>query len=118
VTPDTALDLHVIKYTYPGSSAADYVETHAGVTESNMLTKGDSATVGADYSGDVAGDGTTWNYSAAYSYPLPMDVTLAGTVGYYDFKKRTAVASTGVQKRLTPTGTSASVKKWLVLPGT
>jgi uncharacterized protein (TIGR02001 family) len=90
VTPDTALDLHVIKYTYPGASTDDYIETHLGVTESNMLAKGDSATVGADYSGDVLGDGTTWNYSAAYSYPLPMDVSLSGTVGYYDFKKTDA----------------------------
>jgi len=80
VTSDIALDLHYIEYTYPGVSGDGFSETHLGAS-------GYGVTLGADYSNNVFGIGSSINYSAGYSYSLPMDVTLAATAGLYDFKK-------------------------------
>jgi uncharacterized protein (TIGR02001 family) len=95
VTPDIALDAHVIEYTYPQSRTynVDYTEYHGGTTISNLAAKGDSLALGADYSNNLQlitnnpmpTNNATWNYSVGYSYPLPMDMTLSATLGHYTF---------------------------------
>ncbi len=85
---DFAFDLKYTKYLYDNTSALNFGETHAQVSAYGFA-------VGADYSTDtpVVGnatgtldDSSAFHYYGSYTYALPADITLAATVGQYDYK--------------------------------
>ncbi len=85
---DFAFDLKYTKYLYDNASALNFGETHAQVSAYGFA-------VGADYSSDtpVVGnatgtldDSSAFHYYGSYTYTLPADITLVGTVGQYDYK--------------------------------
>lgn len=78
---DFAFDLKRTEYHYASENALDFGETHAHVSAYGV-------TLGADYSSDtpVVASDSALHYYGSYSYTLPAEITLAGTVGVYDYK--------------------------------
>jgi uncharacterized protein (TIGR02001 family) len=85
-TGNFAFDFKYTRYIYDNANALDFGETHAQVS----YNAGDLGTfaVGADYSNDtpIVDSDSAMHYYGSYTYALPADVTLAATVGRYDFK--------------------------------
>ena len=77
---DFAFDLKRTEYHYASEDQLDYGETHAHVSAYGV-------TLGVDYSSDtpIVHSDSTFHYYGSYSYTLPQEVVLTGTIGQYDF---------------------------------
>jgi len=74
------IDVGAIRYMYPSQGAANFTEGYIALSAMGFTAAANIATT----------DGFGDYYSLGYEHALPMDVTLAASVGFYD------QASTGV----------------------